>query len=68
MKPYTTVGHVNSLNGENKIITVIDIVKNNSPQTTYIVDFEGVKCTAILNPFNGHYYVDDIYGKIENEK
>jgi len=26
---------------------------------------DGVKCTAIFNPFVGIYYADDIYGVIE---
>ena len=25
-------------------------------------------CTAIFNPFSGYYYVDDIYGVIEESK
>ena len=28
----------------------------------YLADYNGVKCTAIFNPFTGRYYVDDIYG------
>lgn len=28
----------------------------------YLADYNGVKCTAIFNPFVGRYYVDDIYG------
>ena len=28
----------------------------------YLADYNGVKCTAIFNPFTGRYFVDDIYG------
>lgn len=28
----------------------------------YLADYNGVKCTAIFNPFTGRYYVDDVYG------
>jgi hypothetical protein len=28
----------------------------------YLADYNGVKCTAIFNPFAGRYYVDDVYG------
>jgi hypothetical protein len=28
----------------------------------YLADYNGVKCTAIFNPFVGRYYVDDVYG------
>jgi hypothetical protein len=28
----------------------------------YLAEYNGVKCTAIFNPFAGTYYVDDKYG------
>ncbi len=28
----------------------------------YLADYNGVRCTAIFNYFDGHYYVDDVYG------
>ena len=28
----------------------------------YLADYNGVKCTAIFNPFVCRYYVDDLYG------
>jgi hypothetical protein len=28
----------------------------------YLADYNGVKCTAIFNPFVGRYFVDDLYG------
>jgi hypothetical protein len=28
----------------------------------YLAEYNGVKCTAIYNPFVGKYYVDDVYG------
>ena len=28
----------------------------------YLADYNGVKCTAIFNPFVGYYFVDDVYG------
>ncbi len=28
----------------------------------YLAEYNGVRCTAIFNYFDGHYYVDDIYG------
>lgn len=36
--------------------------------THYIVRTnDGVKCTAIFNPFVGIYYADDIYGVIKED-
>lgn len=64
MKPYKTQAHINSLGGAMDEITVLD--KDESrPQTVYIVDYKGTKCTAIYNWFNCSYYADDVYGKIE---
>ena len=28
----------------------------------YLVEVNGVRCTAIFNFFTGAYYVDDVYG------
>ncbi|MBR2895029.1 MAG: hypothetical protein IKC03_05150 [Oscillospiraceae bacterium] len=28
----------------------------------YLVEYNGVRCTAIYNPFVGRYFVDDVYG------
>ena len=28
----------------------------------YVAEYNGIKCTAIFNPFVGRYYVDDVYG------
>lgn len=28
----------------------------------YLAEVNGVRCTAIFNPFTERYYVDDVYG------
>ncbi len=30
----------------------------------YLAEYNGVRCTAIFNPFIGRYFVDDVYGII----
>lgn len=65
MKPFKTMAHIHSLNGEMDEITVLDMkVKEDGRQTTYLADYRGVKCSAIFNPFNCTYYADDVYGRI----
>ena len=59
--PYTTVAHINSLNGEVDEITVLEQVGDND----YIVDYKGVKCHAIFNWFVCMFYADDLYRKVE---
>lgn len=40
MKEYTTMGCINSLNGKEDEITVLEQIGDNN----YIVDYRGVKC------------------------
>lgn len=42
-------------------ITVLERIGNNK----YIVEYKGVKCTAIFNWFVCAYFADDVYGRIE---
>jgi hypothetical protein len=32
----------------------------------YLAEYNGVKCTAIFNPFVGRYFVDDVYGVVKD--
>lgn len=41
--------------------TIISHTDNNH----VIAEYKGGRCTAIFNPFVGFYYVDDIYGKLD---
>ena len=61
MTPFKTQAHIHSLNGEMDEITILKEIGNNE----YLVDYRGVKCSAIFNWFNGTYYADDIYGRKE---
>ena len=63
MKPFKTMAHIHSLDGAMDEITVLNI-KEDGRQTIYIVDYRGVKCSAIFNPFNCTYHADDVYGRI----
>ena len=63
MKSYTTQAHINSLDGGMDEITVIEKVENPN-QPYYIVDYKGVKCTAIFNWYVCEYYADDLYGVV----
>ncbi len=58
-----TKAHIHSLDGKMDDITVLEDKGNNH----YIVDYRGVKCTAIFNFFIGSYYADDIYGRLPND-
>lgn len=61
--PITEQMHIHSLGGELREATIMDKVGDNR----YIAEYNGVKCTAIFNPFVGRYYVDDKYGVIRDK-
>lgn len=58
---YTTKAHIFSLGGEIDEITILEYIHNNK----YIAEYRGVKCTAVFNIFDNSYYLDDIFGRIE---
>ncbi len=64
MKGFKTMAHIHSLDGAIDEITVLDS-KQDGAQTVYIVNYKGVKCTAIFNLYAGAYYADDKYGIIK---
>ena len=64
MNPYKAQAHIYSLDGATDEITVLEKVEREQ-QDYYIVDYRGIKCTAIFNWFNGSFYADDIYGRIK---
>lgn len=65
MIPYKTTAHINSLKGKTAEITVLDKPIEN--KNYYIVDYGGVKCTAVFNYFVCAFYADDIYGIIKEK-
>lgn len=52
---------IHSLGGQFAEVTIISEKSDND----IIVDYNGVRCTAIYNIFAGCYYVDDIYGIVK---
>lgn len=71
MNPYTVYAYIYSLNrgkmqsDEMDEITILEEKDDYEKGRYYIADYKGVKCTAILNGFNGCFYADDVYGRIE---
>ena len=63
---YKTQAYIYSLNTGNinpeimDEITVLEQVGDND----YIVDYKGVKCHALFNPFVCAFFADDIYRRI----
>ncbi len=53
---------IHSLQGKMDTVTIIEHRDNNH----VIAKYHGGFYYAIYNPFSGTYYVDDLYGKINN--
>lgn len=45
----------------------VSIVHEDGPNDV-IAEYEGIKYTAIFNPFTGLYYIDNIYGRISPQE
>lgn len=58
-----TEGIVHSL----RDLAMVEIVEH-TDNNHCLARYDGKLCTAIFNPFSGYYYVDDIYGVIEEDK
>lgn len=63
MTSFKTVAMVQSLEARDEV-TILEKTGDNQ----YIAEYEGKKCTAIYNWFNGCYYVDDVYGIVEEKE
>ena len=61
--PITEPMHIHSLDGELRQATIVEKIGDNR----YVAEFCGVRCSAIFNPFVGHFYVDDKYGVIKDK-
>lgn len=62
-KPYKAMAHIHSLGGEMKEVTVLE----QKDATNYIVEYGGVKCTAVYNFYVCQFYADDKYGIIKEK-
>lgn len=56
--------HIHSLNGELREATILKRLGDND----YLAEYNGVRCHAIFNPFDGRFYVDDKYAVIRDRK
>lgn len=62
-KPFKEQAHIHSLDGKLSEITILGETMQGQ-QRTFIVDYKGIRCTAIFNVFTGACYADDKFGII----
>ncbi len=53
--------HDRNVLGEAEIIRKIG-------DNSYLAEYNGIRCTAIFNPFVSRYFVDDLYGIVNAGK
>ena len=53
-KPFKEQAHIHSLDGKLSEITILGEMMQGQ-QRTFIVDYKGIRCTAIFNVFTGTY-------------
>ena len=58
MYPLKEPMHIHSLGGELAEATILERIGDNR----YLAVYNGIKCSAIYNPFVNRFYVDDVYG------
>ena len=61
MQHYKVLARIHSLDGELREVTVLE----QKDAMNYIVEYGGVKCTAVYNFFVCRLFVDDKYGIIQ---
>lgn len=52
--------------GEHKLDEAV--ILEHTDNNNVIAEYNGVKCTAIFNVFVGRYYIDDVYGRIDEQE
>ena len=58
--------YINSLKDKENnrhVLGEVEILKSIG-DNLYLAEYNGIKCTAIFNFFTGYYYVDDVYGLV----
>lgn len=60
--------YIHSLQKDGKPNLGMATIEKRTGDNQYVADYNGVKCTAIFNPFAGRYFVDDKYGVIRDKQ
>ena len=67
MEPFKTQALCLSCQEKENHFKEVEILSEDGPNNV-IAKVDGKTCTAVFNLFNGNYYVDDVYGIINDEK
>jgi hypothetical protein len=63
---FQSIANIHSRKGTDSPTDTVTIVEHRD-NNHVVAEYRNQRFTAIYNPFSGMYYVDDVYGKIEEE-
>ncbi len=63
MKVKAYIHSLKEKENDRNVLGEVEIIKSIG-NNLYLAEYNGVRCTAIFNPFAGRYFVDDVYGII----
>ena len=66
MKVEAYIHSLKDIKTDRRILGKAEIIRR-IEDNRYLAEYNGVRCTAIFNPFVGRYFVDDVYGKTLGE-
>lgn len=66
MKVMAYIHSLKDLEHDRHMLGEAEIIKQIG-DNLYLTEYNGIHCTAIFNFFAGGYFVDDVYGILEND-
>ena len=66
MKVEAYIHSLKDIKTDRRILGKAEIIRR-IEDNCYLAEYNGIRCTAIFNPFVGRYFVDDVYGKTLGE-
>ena len=61
MKVQAYIHSLKDMKSDRNVLGEAEIIRKIG-DNLYLAEVNGVRCTAIFNPFAGRYFVDDVYG------
>ena len=67
MKIMAYIHSLKDMEHDRNVLGEAEIIKSIG-DNLYLAEVNGVRCTAIFNPFVGRYFADDVYGIVDERK
>ena len=67
MKVQAYIHSLKDMKSDRNVLGEAEIIRK-IVDNLYLAEYNGVRCTAIFNPFVSRYFVDDLYGIVDARK